>query len=163
MNDRDQELFETELSRLRPARPPEDFMARLAATPQKLRAQAAQEAEAKAKTPLGRWFPWVAPLAAAAALVAALAVWHRFTPAPQLQPRPSVLSAKTSIKPDTLEIDRQLVASYGAVLQLPTGEPVRLLFREWRDDAILRDPSKRIVIEAQTPRLEVVSVSFDTY
>jgi hypothetical protein len=49
------------------------------------------------------------------------------------------------------------------VAHLPNGEPVRFLCREWRDEVILRDPARGIVIERQTPRLEVVPVRFETY
>jgi len=56
-----------------------------------------------------------------------------------------------------------LVATFDAVGQLPDGEPIRLRCRQWRDEVILRDSARGVVIERQSPRLEVVPVKFETY
>jgi hypothetical protein len=49
------------------------------------------------------------------------------------------------------------------VAQLPNGEPVRFRCREWRDDVVVRDPGRGLVIERSTPRLEVVPISVETF
>ena len=165
MNNRDQELFEAELPRLKPARPSEEFMARLAATPPKPRAQAQNCFRLRREAPSWwRWsFRWLAPAAVTATLAAALLAGRWPKSIAHSLPHVAMNPATPLVQHDDVEIDRQLVAAYDAVAQLPDGEPVRLLCREWRDKVTLRDPAKGIVIERQTPRLEVVPVSYDTY
>jgi hypothetical protein len=156
MNERDDELFEAELHKLAPARPPVELMAKLAAAiPQR-----------STFNPQPAWwqlFRWLIPTAAAAVLVGAL-VW-RWAPAPAkpLHVNPATASLKAAPKADEVEIDRQLVALFDAVAQLPSGQPVRFRCREWADEVVLRDPARGLVIERRTPRLEVVPVSFETY
>ncbi len=163
MNDRDQNLFEAELRRLKPARPPGDFMARLAAAPPIPAAPAAPRFGLRWNAPAWWWFRRLAPVAASAALIVALTVSHWAKSSAPAPPRSALTSTPPIFKPGDVEIDRQLVAAYDAVASLPDGEPVRLLCREWRDQVTLRDPARGIVIERQTPRLEVVPVRFETY
>jgi hypothetical protein len=76
--------------------------------------------------------------------------------------RPATVSAPVSRIKD-IEFDRQLVAAFDAIAQMPNGQPVRFRCREWTDDVIVRDPVQGIVIERRTPRLEIVPVRVETY
>jgi len=156
MNERDDQLFEAELQKLVPAQPPARLMARLtAALPQP-----------STLTPQPSWwllFRWLAPAAAAAACVAALLFWWAKTPLGAPHDKPVTVARKAAPKADAVEIDRQLVALFDAVAELPNGQPVRFRCREWADRVVLRDPARGLVIERNAPRLEVVPVSFETY
>ena len=181
MSDRDHELFEAELRKLTPAPPPPELMARLHGLvgahrehePERSGVSAERRhlggtksaalcRDAAAKV---RWrlFRWLAPAAAAAALIAALLFWQPSAPDRLAQVKPAAASLKIDPKPDDIEIDRQLVAAFDAVAQLPGGQPVRFRCREWADEVVLRDPARGIVIERRTPRLEIVPVCFETY
>ena len=164
MNDRDHELFEAELHRLKPAKPPEEFMARLAA------AQPALPVRPQVRSRLGfqpvawwRRLRWLAPATAAAVVVVALLVWGLASPGNKPQTRPIVASARPALKADEVEIDRRLVAAFDAVARMPDGEPIRFRCREWTDAVIWRDSTRGIVVEQRTPRLEIIPVSFETY
>jgi hypothetical protein len=108
-------------------------------------------------------FRWLAPTAAAAALVAALLFWWPLAPGHRAPAKPPIASLNTAPKPDAIEIDLQLVALFDAVAELPSGQPVRFRCHEWADEVVFRDPARGLVIERRTPRLEVVPVSFETY
>jgi len=163
MNGCDPELFEAELRKLTPARPPAELMARLAA------ARPAPAApvfpQPKTQNPQPLWpllLRWLAPAAAVAALTAALLVWW---PQPENQQHKNQLTAAAQLpmKADAVEIGQQLVAAFDAVARLPDGQPIRFRCREWSDEVVLRDSARGIVIEQRMPRLEVVPVSFETY
>jgi hypothetical protein len=164
MNDRDElERFEAELHRLKPAALPEEFMARLAAAQPVFRTQPPIRPQS---TPFDTWWRllrWLAPVTAAAALVAVALVWQ--LPKPEVK-SPSghlAVSAKPALKADDVEIDRQLVAAFDAVARMPGGEPVRFRCREWTDNVVLRDSARGVVVEQRTPRLEIVPVRLETY
>jgi hypothetical protein len=163
MSDGDLELFESELRKLKAARPPEDFMARLAD------AQPLPQTDRKPyRRPMqsDMWLlllRWLAPIAAAAGVVAALLVW-RLPSSPNRPPvRSAAVPAKPALKADDVEIDQQLVAAFDAVARMPDGAPVRYRCFEWADEVALRDSARGVVVEQRTPRLEVVPVSFETY
>lgn len=163
MNDSGHELFEAELRRLKPATPPEDFMARLAEAqppPHEQRKSGHRPMQADVWRLLLRW---LAPIAAAAAVVAALLVWRLPSSGNKPPSRPATTLANSALKADNVEIDRQLVAAFDAVARMPDGEPVRFSCREWMDEVVLRDSARGVVVEQRTPRLEVVPVSFETY
>ena len=167
MNERDDQLFEAELQKLVPAPPPARLMARLTAAlpkPSTLRSSATEDGSTL--TPQPPWwllFRWLAPAAAAAACVAALLFWWPRAPLGAPPDKPVTVARKAAPKADAVEIDRQLVALFDAVAELPNGQPVRFRCREWADRVVLRDPARGLVIERSAPRLEVVPVSFETY
>jgi len=187
MTGRDDELFEAELRKLTPAPPPPELTARLASEmptgfglrqssgafgprnplPKRQRTGAVQDAAAPNRAlPRPSWwrlFGWLAPAAAAAALIAALLLWRPSAPDGRLHVKPATASLKPAPKADEIEIDRRLVALFDAVAQLPSGEPVRFRCCEWADEVVVRDPARGIVIERRTPRLEVVPLRFETY
>jgi hypothetical protein len=163
MNDSDHELFEAELRRLKPAMPPEDFMARLAEAqplPCTERLLAQRQVQADVRRLLLRW---LAPIAAAAAVVTALLVWRLPSSGDKPSSRRAAASVDSALKADDVEIDRQLVTAFDAVARLPDGAPVRFRCFEWADEVVLRDSVRGVVVEQRTPRLEVVPVSFETY
>lgn len=156
MSERDDQLLEAELQRLLPARPPAKLMARLtAALP--------QPSTLNPQPLCWLFFRWLAPAAAVVGLVGALLWWLATA---QVEPRlakPATALIKASPKADAVEIDRQLVALFDAVAELPNGQPVRFRCREWTDEVVWRDPARGLVIESRTPRLEVVPIRFETY
>lgn len=163
MSDFHQDPFEKELLKLRPARPAQEFLDRLAQDRPKTQ---------KNRTPSGlqliaRWRSWIGwSLGAAMALLLVssgfVSYRARQTPVHQAA-QPVVKSAESPLRADNVEIDRQLVGSFDTVTQLPNGEPVRLQCREWLDAIVLRDSTRGVVIERQAPRFEVVPVRFETY
>jgi len=163
MNERDDQLFEAELQRLVPAQAPARLMARLSAAipqPPTLRPQPSS----LNSQPL--WWlllRWLAPAAAAATLVAGLLFWWTKVPLGAPHDKPVTVARQAAPKADAVEIDRQLVALFDAVAQLPNGQPVRFRCREWTDEVVFRDPARGLIIESRTPRLEVVPVRFETY
>ncbi len=108
-------------------------------------------------------FRWLAPAAAALVLVGALLWWLATTQEKPQQVKTATASLKAPPGADDIEIDRQLVALFDAVAQLPNGQPVRFRCREWTDEVVVRDPARGLVIESRTPRLEVIPVRFETY
>ena len=163
MNDREQDLFEAELRRLKPAPPAEAFMARLAA------GQPVEHAERQSRhrpvqtgLPWWRVLRWLVPATAAAA---AIVVWIRQEPTPRIESpaHPNPIAAKPAFKANEVEIDRTLVAAYDVVARLPSGEPVRLRCRDWTENVVLRDSAEGVVVERRAPRLEIVPVRFETY
>ena len=158
------ELLEAELSRLKPAEPPKEFMARLEGL------LPAAPAPAKPARPLISparfWWQlarWLAPATAGVALIVAALVWLPFKPATETgRPGPRI-AAKSGPKPDDVQIDRQLVAAYDAVAQMPDGEPVRFRCQQWMDEVVLNDAARGLRIEQRTPRFEVVAAKLETY
>jgi hypothetical protein len=164
MNDREHELFEAELRRLKPAEPPEEFMARLAAAQPMPRMQPGVRSWPVRQPNFWRvLLRWLAPAMAGAAMVAALLVWQMHQPEGRSPSQTVIASAKPALKADNVEIDRQLVAAFDTVARMPGGEPVRFRCREWMDNVVLRDSAQGVEVEQRTPRLEVVPVGFETY
>jgi hypothetical protein len=163
MNDHDEDLFLEELRRLKPARPPQDFLDRLVRLPQ---AERPRQNTLRPEPPTcGFWQRfryWLAP-AAVAATITGLLIQRSSGPVQPPSVPPVVASTKPMLKADDIEIDRQLVASFDTVAQMPDGEPVRFRFREWSDELIMRDSGRGVVIEQRTPRLEIVPVRFEVY
>lgn len=156
--------IEAELRKLKPATPPEELIARLAAAKT---VSGASDHHARIERATHRnfnwlWLRWLAPVTAAAAAVALL-IWTALVTQPKPQVQTALASAKPALKANEVEIDQQLVADFDTVARLPSGEPVRFRCREWNDGVVLRDVSQGIVIEQSTPRLEMVPVSFETY
>ena len=153
MNKREHELIEQELQKLRPAKPPEEFMARMQASvpvqePRRERVHSRREISEAWWLPLLRW---MAPVGSVA-LILALGVWQ------------FPLTAQAhAIQADSVELDHQLVSSFDAVGELPTGEPVRFRCRRWNDSVVFRDTARGLSVERTVPRLEVFPVAFETY
>jgi hypothetical protein len=169
----DDELFETELKRLKPARPPEELMGRLAAsvlertTLVETRSSISSErTPAKAGIPNSfGWLRWLVPgtaLAGAACLVA-LVLSRDATRAGKPRGDSVENPALAHLKADDVQIDRRLVASFDAVARLPDGAPLRVRCREWADKVVVVDSGNGVVIEQTQPRLEVVPVNFEIY
>jgi hypothetical protein len=163
MNEFEPELLETELQRLKPAPPPEEFMERCADT---FAAEVGHQNMTHVAThhpaALGRLLRWLAPVTAAAAIATLFFIKPstRSTkvPAPGLPAQ-----AGEAMKADDVEIIQELVATFDAVAHLPSGEPVRFRCSEWFDDVVLRDSTRGILIQHRVPRLEVEPVSFEIY
>ncbi|MBI4658139.1 MAG: hypothetical protein HY735_04685 [Verrucomicrobia bacterium] len=158
------ERFEAELRRLRPAKPPEDLMARLAAAKPFVHSPGSNTTAKSCRTKRRELFlRWFLPAAATAAAAVLLALWRLDAPLPNTpQKRPNAASIPALIA-DDIEIGRRLIATFDTVASLPSGEPVRLRCREWLDEVVLRDKTSGVVIEQRTPRFDIVPVSFETY
>ena len=163
MNEFEPELLETELHRLKPVAPPEDFMERCADTlAAGLPRRSMLYVGTRQRPVLTRWLTWLAPVTAAAAIAAMFFIKPSTTstrvPAPG-QPT----QTREAMKADDVEIVQELVATFDAVAHLPSGEPVRFRCSEWFDDVVLRDSTRGILIQHRVPRLEVEPVSFEIY
>jgi len=168
MNDCDHEMFEAELRKLAPARPPDELMERLAGFKRSTSVALSQPSTINYQLDWWRRLArWLAPAAAIGAAAVALLCWRWFGPESERHADPLANSraaaAKPVLKADDVEIDERLVASFDAVARLPSGESIRLRCREWADALVLRDSASGTVIEQRAPRLEVVPVSFETY
>jgi hypothetical protein len=153
MNAREQELMEAELQRLKPARPPELFRDRLLAS---LPAKEPLQRTIQSATPrhfgvLWTWLRWLAPVSAVGLFV--FVTVQQLPHSAQAQP----------FQADAVEIDQTLVSSFEAVAELPDGKPVRLRCREWTDSTVFHDTARGVVVQRNTPRLEVVPVALETY
>ena len=101
--------------------------------------------------PVFHWLRWLAPVSAVG-LVVFVSV-YQFPWAIQ----------SGGLKADEVELNHRLVSSFDAVAELPDGEPVRFRVREWSDESVFHDSARGLVVERNTPRLEVVPVAFETY
>ena len=163
MNEFGNEPLEAELQQLKPAAPPEDFMARLANAPLATGAALMPWFSPQAGTGrVSRLLRWLAPATAAGALLAVVLIRQLNATADKSSgARPSGI--EPMVRADNVEIDRQLVATFDTVAQLPDGEPVRFRCSEWLDDVVLRDSARGILIEHRMPHLEIVPVGFEVY
>ena len=153
--------FEAELSRLKPAAPPTEFLVRL----QKVQPLATPARSVISPRPnfVSRVFAlrWLVPAAALA--IFGLLVWRIILPSPPASHDQRPVAAAPTLKADEVQIDRELVATYEAVARLPGGEPVRLRCREWVDQVVWEDKARGLVVEQRTPRIELIPVRFETY
>ncbi len=157
MNDSEQNLFEQELGRLRPAAPPLELMQRLAeARPTPV----SNPRNRRSATPV----PWLILrwlLPATAMLVAAAFAWKLIPARPGRNQATAPVGP--AVKADHVQINQELVNSFEAVAVLPGGEPVRFRCLEWVEDMTVRDKDRGLLIEERRPRVEVVPVRFETY
>jgi hypothetical protein len=170
MTDQEQENFEMQLRQTRPARPPEDFAARLLAAEPQL--DLGVESAPAPSFPdylrtLRQALRWLIPATAAA--LAVTVVWHDRGP---FASRPSGSASSLQkgaglnaplLKADDVKIDQRLVSSFDAVARLPGGEPVRFRCENWMDQVVLSDKSRGLVVENRKPRVEVVAMGYETY
>lgn len=167
MTDQEQNRFEAELRRTRPASLPEDFWSRLLAAARPTKTSPVALGPAPVALGLQRVLRFLIPATAAAALM--VVAWRLSVQ----QKKPSVASvSKTSassistpsaLRADEVQIDQDLVSSFDALARLPGGEPVRFQCRQWIDRVTLSDKEHGLVLEERTPRVEVVAVGYETY
>ena len=160
MNERDP--FETELQRFQPAKPPEEFLARLAEALPDLR-DAAPPLKAPPEKPV--WLSllrWLAPAMALSALAVTL-TWRLGGPTTKNQAPAVGPPVTAALKADHVEIDQHLVAAFDAVAHLPDGEPIRFRCRKWADEVVLQDSARGLTVERRSPRLEVIPIGYETY
>jgi hypothetical protein len=105
------------------------------------------------------WLRWLAPVAGVAAALALVLIVRQ-------EPKPTAATAAENAQPriiEEVELDKQLIAAYEGVAELPGGLP--LLFRcyGWQEQLTFRDASGAIEVEQRGPRLEIVPVGFDVY
>jgi len=103
---------------------------------------------------------WLAP--AAVAGLALVLVLARTPRQPRSAPPPAEPGA-VAMNADEVVIDRVLLGTFDAVATLPDGEPLHLRCRQWLEAITLRDSVRGVEIQRQTPRVDVVPVSFETY
>lgn len=166
MSDHDQEKFEAQLRRIKPAALPEDFNARLLAAQPKRDVLVGSVTFASIFQNylqlLRRSLRWSIP--AAAMILGVLVVWRESRPGGSaLDSQANVAAAPVVMTADDVKIDQQLVSSFDAVARLPSGEPVRFRCENWVDEVVLSDKSKGMVVENRQPRFEVVALGFETY
>jgi hypothetical protein len=160
----EQELFEAELRQLRPAKPPQKLTERLAAIGGRQEPAVQSRRTKSPGTAFRRWggFPlWLVPAGCALLLTAGLGWWLLHPAGDKRAERPAS-QPTPGWKADSVEIDRELVASFDAIANLPGGEPVRLRCSEWEERVSFHDRARGLVVERRTPRLEVVPVRFET-
>ncbi len=164
MSPSDLEQFEAELKRLRLAKPPPEVVDRVS---MKLSSSSARPAATNEPERVHwNWFMisrWLAPLGVAA--VVFVSVYVKYHPRPPVvgQQQQIATSSAPLLKADKIEIDRQLVADFDAIANLPSGQPVRFRCEQWMDKVQWRDSAKGLVVEQTTPRLEIVPIRFETY
>ncbi len=169
MNDHEQEDFELQLRRVKPAKPPEDFIARLLAVDPKSKIPVASPISPIPDywRMLIRSLRWLIPASAVA--LGAVMVWRGSPPSASqpASPAPSPPVSAAAVPPvltaDDVKINQQLVSSFDAVARLPGGEPVRFRCQNWMDQVVLSDKTHGFVVENRTPRFEIVPVGFETY
>lgn len=169
MTESEQNDFEQQLRRTRPAKLPEDFAARLQAAAPKRSSAEPREVIApslldyfRAHWNALRWF-----IPASAVALAVMMAWHGSLPTRSRQfvaaPGSQADTAVPVLKADEVKIDQQLVSSFDAVARLPSGEPVRFRCENWMDEFVLSDKARGVVVENRKPRFEVVPVRYETY
>lgn len=168
MSDNEQDKFQTELRRIKPAVPPETLTARLRTEKPPAKASWMEVSRSGTRPPqLLWWLRWLIP--ATAAVVVAAAIWRGGSPSTSRPPIPAASSEinaaldSPALRADDVQIGQELVSSFDAVARLPGGEPVRFQFQQWMDEVILSDTSQGLVVESRSPRFEVVPVGFETY
>jgi len=153
MNEREHNLMEAELQRLKPAKPPQALVERMmAAIPA---ATVPKPQRRPRESTLSEWWlqwlRWLAPVSAVG-LVVFVSV-YQFPWAVQ----------SDAFQADDVQLNHRLVSSFDAVAELADGQPVRFRVREWSDETVFHDSTRGLVVERSTPRMEVVPVAFETY
>ena len=163
MTEHEQENFEAQLRQLKPGKLPEELVARI---------QAGVSTAAKCSRTVAKQSPdflqilrWLIP--ATAAVVVTAVVWHR-QPNSDGQGLSNLDSQESSIaaeplKPDNVQIGKELVSSFDAVATLPGGEPVRFRCQQWVNTVVVDDEKRGLVMQSRSPRVVVVPVGFETY
>ncbi len=161
MNKPEQDLFEQELQRLRPAAPPAEVRHRLLAARPVARPR--RQSHAPALSLASLILRWLIP--ATAVFVAAVLYWRlqRSQPAEPMLATNHSAELAPAVEADHVQLEEKLLRSFDTVALLPGGEPVRFRCMEWMDELTLRDEQRGVTIEQRSPRVEVVPVRFETY
>jgi membrane-associated protease RseP (regulator of RpoE activity) len=165
VTEREQQEFEATLRRTRPVKLPEELRSRLLAAAPPKKARSATPWPALAVLGWLRVLRLALPAAAVVA-IAAVVVWRN-----ALTSRKGASDGKSSaaifaaapLKADDVKIDQELVSSFDTVARLPGGEPVRFRCNQWLDEITLSNKAQGLVLQERTPRLEIVTVGFETY
>lgn len=168
MTEHEQNQFEAGLRRIKPRELPEEFHARLRGLDLSVSALATEVRSTAPPSPpvtelLLRWL-----LPAAAVILVTVAIWHgNRTLGPETvfgdDLQGVTVSETLPLRPDNIEIGKELVASFDAVATLPGGEPVRFRCQTWVDQVVVNDKSRGLFVENRTPRVVVVPVGFESY
>ena len=166
MTDREQQEFEAALRKTRPVKLPEELRSRLlAAAPSPKKARSAPPWPALAVLGWLRVLRLAVP-AAAVVMIAALVVWRSTSPS-KLSPTGSKSTSgvivAAPLKADEVKIEHDLVSSFDTLARLPGGEPVRFRCNQWLDEVTFSNKAEGLVLQERTPRLEIVTVGFETY
>jgi len=162
VTDQEQERFEAQLRQLKPGSLPEELVARIEAGMSTLPGDARRPQPSPGLLQVLRWL-----IPATAAVVVTTVVWHRQSNSrePGLS---NVASQESSVaggplKPDNVQIGKELISSFDAVATLPGGEPVRFRCQQWVNTVVVDDEKRGLVMQSRTPRVVVVPVGFETY
>lgn len=172
LHDQEVEAFEAELRKVKAAPAPDALVSRLLAAQPKPQPTVFDRVHSEPQTYAWlRLLRWLAPATALGALL--LVTLGRYPSVPtgrsgtnSQQPQADSASLASAVQPgnkDEIEIGRTLVATFDAVAEMPSGEPVRFRCQEWADTTVFRDRARGVSIERSTPRLEIVPISFETY
>jgi len=165
VTDREQQEFEAALRGTRPVKLPEELRSRLLAAAPPKKARSAPPWPALAVLGWLRVLRLALP-AAAAVVIATVIVWRNASPSKSTTTNPQSrtgMVATTPLKADEVKIDQELVSSFDTVARLPGGEPVRFRCNQWLDEITLSNKAQGLVLQERTPRLEIVTVGFETY
>jgi len=161
VNDLEQDEFEAELRRIKPAEVPRPLLKRLILTRPKAVCRTDEPASRPAAfASLALILRWAGAVTGVG--MAAFISWRSIN-------LPGFNSAKPDTRPagglkaDGVEVDQRLVSSFDTVARLPGGEPVRFRVQNWMDRVVLKDRNRGIVIDHSNPRVEVVPVSLEVY
>ena len=171
MTEQEQKEFEAALRRTRPVKLPEELRSRLLAAAPPRKARSAPPWPALAVLGWLRVLRLAVP--AGAVLIAALVIWRNAASSSSSGPRAKSKSGiaigsaspnvAATLKADDVKIDQELVSSFDTLARLPGGEPVRFRCNQWIDQITLSNKAQGLVLQERTPRLEVVTVGFETY
>ena len=165
MTDREQQEFEAALRRTRPVKLPEELRSRLLAAAPPKKARSAPPWPALAILGWLRVLRLAVP-AAAVVLIAAVVVWRNAFPSkpgPTGSKSRSGMTVAAPLKADEVKIEHDLVSSFDTLARLPGGEPVRFRCNQWLDEVTFSNKAQGLVLQERTPRLEIVTVGFETY
>lgn len=165
MTEREQKEFECVLRKTRLVKLPGELRSRLLAAAPPKKARSAPPWPALVALGWLRVLRLAVP-AAAAVLIAAVVVWRSASPskpAPASAKSKAGLAVAPPLKADDVQIDQELVSSFDTLARLPGGEPVRFRCNQWLDQITLSNQANGLVLQESTPRLEVLTVGFETY
>jgi len=163
--EREQKEFEATLRKTRLVKLPEELRSRLLAAAPPRKARSAPPWPALAVMGWLRVLRLAIP-AAAVVLIAAVVVWRNVSPSKTVAKSAKSKSGMVMaapLKADDVKIDQELVSSFDTLARLPGGEPVRFRCNQWMDQITLSNKAQGLVLQERTPRLEVVTVGFETY
>lgn len=163
MTDHEQEKFDAQLRQLKPAKLPEELVARIQAAVSSSTSSPRQTTQTSPS--FLQILRWLIPATAVLIVVAALLHRQQNTREPALS---NVASQESSviaapIRPDSVQIGKELVSSFDAVATLPGGEPVRFRCQQWINTVVVDDEKRGLVMQSRTPLVVVVPVGLETY